>query len=109
MRSGSVDIAGNAQLEPLRANVKMTAEDALLVNLPNTRVQAEASLELIIDEEGLALNGDVGILESRIVLGPTTPTVSPSSDVVFVDAPVEEESALEMPTRRGQWELECGL
>ena len=43
------------------------------------------------------MRGDVGVLQSHIVLGPTQPTVRPSADVVFVDAPPEEKPPLDLP------------
>ncbi|MCP3960593.1 MAG: hypothetical protein GY719_22345 [bacterium] len=98
---GWVEIDGSALLapsEPPVADIRVRVRDALLVERFGTRVQADADLELAADASGLAVTGEVGIEDSRIVLGPIAETVRPSPDVVYADQPeAQERAAPELP------------
>ncbi len=97
---GWMEIDGSALLAPSRppaADVRLRVRNALLVERFGTRVQADADLAFTADATGVAVSGDVGIEDSRIVLGPIAETVRPSPDVVYADQPAAQEKAAPAP------------
>ena len=76
-----------------RADLALTGDDVRAVNLPTVRVTVSPDLRAAVGDGGARITGSVDVPSATIQLADFGQGVTPSSDVVVVDDPVESQES----------------